>query len=613
MAPVAGVPKPKPCQKCGNAVFLAERLTIGNILYHRTCLRCARCDSQLSPGSFYETEVDGVFCCESCPDEERALANGRDVVDKASMEVIGVERQSFREKLAMFQTDGKGLLQKSLSDEEKSKSLKRLNDFLTKRDEEQGDTASSSTVLPELSTESTGKQEAIVESDTETTSTSDSEDEDDAPPLPKSEPPPLDDDQDASHVVHEKPQLPIKPASLLTKLNSHSALIESMLKNVEITSKYELSNNDTPASSDKSHIILSEETASLSNKTDMQSDVLDKQENVTKDDNNQQQMNEKLNAQVDASNAVTYRSPTNMVRSRLSQFEALVDTEPKHQSANCTSKSAGCDKNSLGSIDATVPVALDSAVNYENTNAMTHNDNETSAVNVELQTKSIHSPNNVNVPTAEQIIENNEHSDLVSDVSRHNNDSYIIEESNLSYHKKLEVSATTDTTNIMDNGQSNGIGEESLDSNGYRPVPQKRVTKETGIRSSTLPPTPSKRKTKENNEESDETRLETAAMSSLPAVEVHFDQTNTGEPSDVEQSNKANEENDPKYPVSLNPFGSDDEDETLQLRAESPSNVVIRNKIDTSNPFDSSDDEIELLKREPKSKATTNKRITNFR
>ncbi|KAG8230744.1 hypothetical protein J437_LFUL010243 [Ladona fulva] len=77
-------------------VFIAERLRIphlprtergeedsggGNssppsqqsfLLMHRTCFRCARCRTQLSPaGGYYETE-SGAFCCEVCPDEEPA-------------------------------------------------------------------------------------------------------------------------------------------------------------------------------------------------------------------------------------------------------------------------------------------------------------------------------------------------------------------------------------------------------------------------------------------------------------------------------------------------------------------------------------------------------------
>lgn len=119
---MAHVPRREPCKSCGNPVFLAERLTIDKYLFHRTCLKCARCNTQLSLGSFYETEKDGEFCCETCPDEEKKLAQIENTTTTSS------DRKSFSEKLALFQGSEKGLLQKSLSDEEKTKSLKRMNE-----------------------------------------------------------------------------------------------------------------------------------------------------------------------------------------------------------------------------------------------------------------------------------------------------------------------------------------------------------------------------------------------------------------------------------------------------------------------------------------------------
>lgn len=118
---MAHVPRREPCKSCGNPVFLAERLTIDKYLFHRTCLKCARCNTQLSLGSFYETEKDGEFCCETCPDEEKKLAQIENTTTSS-------DRKSFSEKLAIFQGSEKGLLQKSLSDEEKTKSLKRMNE-----------------------------------------------------------------------------------------------------------------------------------------------------------------------------------------------------------------------------------------------------------------------------------------------------------------------------------------------------------------------------------------------------------------------------------------------------------------------------------------------------
>uniref|UniRef100_A0A6P4E3S6 MICAL-like protein 1 n=1 Tax=Drosophila rhopaloa TaxID=1041015 RepID=A0A6P4E3S6_DRORH len=67
---IVGMPRRDKCQKCELPVFLAERVLVGKRAYHRTCLKCARCGSLLTPGSFYETEINNIYCCETCPDEE---------------------------------------------------------------------------------------------------------------------------------------------------------------------------------------------------------------------------------------------------------------------------------------------------------------------------------------------------------------------------------------------------------------------------------------------------------------------------------------------------------------------------------------------------------------
>ncbi|GAB0093325.1 MICAL-like [Sergentomyia squamirostris] len=120
-----GVLRREPCIKCKLPVFLAERLTIDGRVYHRTCLRCARCTAQLTPGSFYETEVDGDFCCEVCPDEEKnhRIGSSYKEEDAASVSSKGslssLEKKPF-DKLPSF-------MKKSVSDEEKRESLERMN------------------------------------------------------------------------------------------------------------------------------------------------------------------------------------------------------------------------------------------------------------------------------------------------------------------------------------------------------------------------------------------------------------------------------------------------------------------------------------------------------
>ncbi|KAG5883549.1 hypothetical protein JTB14_008516 [Gonioctena quinquepunctata] len=93
----AGKLRREPCTKCALPVFIAERLNVGKLLFHRTCFRCARCNSQLTLANYYETENE-EFCCEVCPDEEKH----------------------------MFKKTTETLLSRSLSDEEKSASLKMI-------------------------------------------------------------------------------------------------------------------------------------------------------------------------------------------------------------------------------------------------------------------------------------------------------------------------------------------------------------------------------------------------------------------------------------------------------------------------------------------------------
>ena len=57
------------CVVCGFPIFLAEKLVLAHVAYHRTCFRCARCNNQLTIGNYYETE-EGQYCCETCPDED---------------------------------------------------------------------------------------------------------------------------------------------------------------------------------------------------------------------------------------------------------------------------------------------------------------------------------------------------------------------------------------------------------------------------------------------------------------------------------------------------------------------------------------------------------------
>ncbi|XP_067642078.1 F-actin-monooxygenase MICAL3 isoform X2 [Eurosta solidaginis] len=233
MAHVVGVPKRDPCQKCQLPVFLAERLLIGKKVYHRTCLKCARCGFQLTPGSFYETEIDGEYCCETCPDEEvnnadtGELAAGGVELRRSKEEQASTSshlapalpkntRSSIAERLAFFEqtkngtdassirdavTSNRILLQKSVSDEEKSKSLQRmeasttsgykintaLSNFLNDAiDGEEGEESLSTTTAADSKS---GTDRQMETSDTENDSATDASLEDVPPELPKTQPP----------------------------------------------------------------------------------------------------------------------------------------------------------------------------------------------------------------------------------------------------------------------------------------------------------------------------------------------------------------------------------------------------------------------------------------
>ena len=52
-------------------VPILARLNVAGKILHRQCFRCARCQAQLSIANYYETESEGTYCCEMCPDEEQ--------------------------------------------------------------------------------------------------------------------------------------------------------------------------------------------------------------------------------------------------------------------------------------------------------------------------------------------------------------------------------------------------------------------------------------------------------------------------------------------------------------------------------------------------------------
>lgn len=727
MAPIVGVPKREPCKQCGLPVFFAERLAVDGSFYHRKCLRCARCDSQLTPGSFYETEVDGVFCCETCPDEEKKLQrlgttnnNTHDNVNddsnsmKTSTNSSAIEqqphplspleqRQSFSEKLAMFQTNGSGgLLQKSLSDEEKSKSLKRLTELYSKN-------AQQPTTIDESNVE---MAETAVTSSESSEDEDDDDDENDAndqpPALPNTAPPPSietgTDVQIESPQVN-KPKLPPIP-SKANALNKIHAKMNGTNKRPRSTSQSscempmsiavngtqspierlqqrrdsqpnndehdESSANDalcTPTKHLQSQNDGNKATASMTTSTDndenkddvnttiessldtkencLPLDALNSLTNVTKendataaaateqtgessqrhafddvhrfdddhikcdnttidshtiefgasvnvvdkkaaldttdeeiDENNANSDTHRIDKSADNTNGtdeITMRRDElqqktssirdndrqNVVRSRLSQFEALL------QSATTSPRDSPRFQRRKKSIDTDVIVT-----------------DKSLAQNTPATITSVDDP----VETERMTSKSNEIDDVQPILSE------IAINQSLSSNDNDANDLQQQPNDVSDEIATNPCHDDSSDAKN-KPIPRQRATLTAGCPNDdehddgggTNPPTPCKRKQKTPSIDA-QPHEHTA-----PALDDNSKKKESGA---IERK-----QNDVKYPNGLNPFGSDDEQD-----GEHEENGVSRDRsfvvanpkpVDNSNPFDSSDDEIELLKDTP--------------
>ncbi|KAF5306964.1 hypothetical protein FQR65_LT07186 [Abscondita terminalis] len=204
--PSGGVGRRDPCAKCGLPVFIAERLNVGKQLYHRTCFRCARCNSQLTLANYYETETNNQFCCEVCPDEEN-----RDLID--------VEKKS--------------VLSRSLSDEEKSAGLQHYDDddggactFETARDE-------SSPKDMEQSSEYTLARSSFINS--QLIHENESKSEEEPPDLPKSAPP-IVTKSEIPDLPNTSPPLPSKSEPPDLKRNSENIVTVDRVKDLNSSS-----------------------------------------------------------------------------------------------------------------------------------------------------------------------------------------------------------------------------------------------------------------------------------------------------------------------------------------------------------------------------------------
>ncbi|XP_037918777.1 MICAL-like protein 1 isoform X2 [Hermetia illucens] len=600
MAHVVGVPKRDPCSACGLPVFLAERLTIPGVsgsgskrVYHRTCLRCARCKSQLTPGSFYETEVDGEYCCETCPDEEKLESMEAPSVEGSSDKtpsLPGTSRGSIAERLAFFENDGKKLLQKSLSDEEKSQSLQQIsetqksvykqNPALSKfMSSHLSDITDSGALSPDRTQSNQSSRRSSISTTASLTSGVDDEEDssEKAPALPKSLPPSL-------IPSAEKPSPDKPPTTTPTTFKSSLELSFDNTSNSSLSTSLSpspLKTSTKQIASDKTYKTENEDLPKLTKPQEEENEVsktptksiavgeisatvrvtnVDStdQINVTKDisDNDEKMRTTTAETSTTSSTAMTTSSkasPTkfddisqtnrsSMVRARLHQFEIISSKSNSPSSSISNNVSNRSDKDSStnenkASTSEPMSIALDAPKTDEDTQA-------TATIITSKKTLETEVPR---IASKETTIETTEN-DAKEDDSFKDNSS-----------TNLELNETeTGPSDASYSKQEDSI-EEILED-------------------------------KPKEEEKPDHLPEKAPRSkSSPA----------------RKSSNANVTDE--YPEDLNPFKSDEEDEDEDVeKEEKTKSTADQDKMSKDekrkslNPFDSSDDEIEYKDETPK-------------
>eukprot|EP00397_Hematodinium_sp_SG-2012_P046656 GEMP01052796.1.p1 GENE.GEMP01052796.1~~GEMP01052796.1.p1 ORF type:complete len:163 (+),score=30.98 GEMP01052796.1:108-596(+) len=51
------------CTACNKKVFVMEKLSVDNLLFHSSCFRCAHCNGKLTAGKFARDKATGKFLC----------------------------------------------------------------------------------------------------------------------------------------------------------------------------------------------------------------------------------------------------------------------------------------------------------------------------------------------------------------------------------------------------------------------------------------------------------------------------------------------------------------------------------------------------------------------
>lgn len=683
MAQVVGVPNREPCHQCGNPVFFAERLPVGRHLYHRTCLKCARCGSQLALGSFYETETDGEFCCETCPDEEKnSLLNNNNNDDIATS--ADAARQSFSEKLARFQTNGSGgLLQKSMSDEEKSKSLKRLSELYSASDQRRlttnVDPSNTCTYNDKLNGlhEACKQDENPIES-SQSDESDDSESDDFEPPALPASQPPIDEPTD---VERRKPQLPSK-ANVLSKLNaeklrqsmlSNSSQIDSLpLTNDDEQPKYEINNSESTSTPEKSidrivpnsndiHLPLntSNNLANVTKENDeidgfaaddnvdrLKSDGSDRSDNVGNQEScleNAVTIEDGRRPSEDEQSASEMKKENEQTNTTTREDERRTNDSNSENEENTPRASATLDQH-LSDNDCSTNKAIATMDDKQNTANLNDADDM-----IQYRNNSCNRNDMVRSRLTQFEALVNSHQSTAASVSlRFNRSSLDVEsrtkpmEQNalIEINKKAAANCTADNVNANEtsnqsangenyqvncnNGDANDADSSIFSPNGTsieneviaeKPTPLKRITvnacspnnESDTMESLPLPPTPSKRRTRTptpNTTESHSNQDEQINGDTMMDENVNgAEKDNDDNYASTSTSTVAtmHKKSDKIYPVGLNPFGSDDdddddEDEIQQDQRDADGAAASRIKTDNLNPFDSSDDEVELLK-----------------
>lgn len=572
--------KREPCQKCNLPVFLAERLVLGKKLFHRTCLKCARCQSQLTPGSFYETEVDSEFCCETCPDEEKEFALKKRL--KSDVPVHDDVNKSFTEKLAMFQTDGKGLLQKSLSDEEKSKSLKRLTEFYSSQEQTyKANTALSSFINNQVDTDqSVTSTSSIKSDDSSSSSDEESEENEDPPDLPTTKPPfPLPLPAVCDNVIDQTTS-----PDTTSQLNLTMEIENNNNNNSE-------SQNESPPNRSSSTINIISDNIPLHDDKMMPADAFYELSNVTKEESKHE-----TEYAVDCVPQVRNKNVcgpavNSMVKYRLSQFETKIGADQQIASKNVSkeldvSEIGECHNVShIQANEIEVPAA-DQIIKLISSDVISDirkykdekmNENEIFEKNVKCETDNCQDE----VQTKTEVNESD--------------DVELTETAECVRSENKEITETNAIENELDNRSEKEIELDEIrcneltapiDSNSSEakdielvvPVPRKRASKTPQDDETAAKPVPVKRgvKSKKANNQ------KVAEQNSTLAKDVNA------------------------YPLDLNPFGSDDEGDTDDISTNEVGKTIVKKPAAIScNPFDSSDDEVELEKDNAKKYSTT--------